>query len=89
MVGDWLVKASLDVNQPAYIEVIKKDGSAGMVSSGQLNLGNIAYKGMVTGSSKLAEKIGGELVFKEAVDELPPAVLQAKRRLNKKIEKED
>ncbi len=88
VLGDWIIKASLDVNQPAYIEVIKNDGSAGLVSSGQLNLGEKIYKGEVTGSSKLAEKIGGELVFKEVVDELPPAVLQAERRLKGRLKRE-
>ena len=44
VVGDWTINASLDVNQPAYIQMIKKDGSAGLVSSGQLILGKKIVK---------------------------------------------
>lgn len=84
VVGDWMIKASLDVNRPAYIEVIKNDGSAGMVSSGELNLDGQTYTGEVTGSAKMMEIIDGKIVFKEAVDQFSPEITRVAERFKRK-----
>ena len=80
VIGDWKIKASLNVDHPAIIEVYKKDGSSGLVSSGQLILDGRTYKGGFTGSAKLMEVIDGKSVFKETIDILLPSILRAQLR---------
>ena len=79
-VGDWNIKAEMDVSKSAKIEIFNNSKTAAFSSSEKLQFDNHAYNGKVQGSSKLIEIIDGELIFKEAVDKLPDAIKKASIR---------
>ena len=79
-VGDWNIKAEMDVSKSAKIEIFNNSKTAAFTSSEKLQFDNHAYNGKVQGSSKLIEIIDGELIFKEAVDKLPDAIKKASIR---------
>jgi hypothetical protein len=79
-VGDWNIKAEMDVSKSAKIEIFNNSKTAAFTSSEKLQFDNRAYNGKVQGSSKLIEIIDGELIFKEAVDKLPDAIKKASIR---------
>jgi hypothetical protein len=70
-VGKWIIGAELDSEKP---------GKASFVSSGELAIDGEIFYGKVTGSSKLAEKINGKLLFDEAIDKIPASIKKAMRR---------
>lgn len=81
-VGEWKIKAEMDSGKPAKIEVFDNAGTACLSSSGILKLDGKKYDGKVEGSSKLAEKINGEVLFKEVVDEIPTSIKKAMMQEN-------
>ncbi|MFC2080502.1 hypothetical protein ACFLRQ_03405, partial [Bacteroidota bacterium] len=66
--------AELNVENPAVIEITKKDGGAAFCSSGTLLLDGKKYEGEIFGSSKLVELDNGKTIFKEATDVLPEII---------------
>lgn len=76
-VGDWNIRAAMDVSKSAKIEIFNNSKTAAFTSSGKLQFDNDTYNGKVQGSSKLIEIIDGELIFKEVVDEVPDAIKKA------------
>jgi hypothetical protein len=79
-IAGWQIKAEMDAEKPAKIDIFDSRGTASFTSSGQLVFDGENYAGKVTGSSKLAEKIDGEVVFQEVVDKLPDAIAKVERR---------
>lgn len=73
-VGNWNIKAEMNVSKPGNIKVWNKDSSASFVSSGVLVNNEKTYAGKEISSSKLVEMIDGKEVFKEVVDEIPQAI---------------
>lgn len=82
-VGGWSVRAALDVNQKAKIEVSNQDGSAVFCSDGVLRADGKKYEGTVLSSSKLFEKINGKSFFRETGDNLPSAIQKALKYQNR------
>lgn len=82
-VGGWSVRAVMDVNQKARIEVGCQDGSAVFCSEGLLQVDGNIYEGTSLGTSKLFEKINGKPVFRETSDSLPVAIQKAIKYQNK------
>ena len=82
-VGGWSVRAVLDVNQKARIEVASQDGSAVFCSDGILRANGKNYEGSNLATSKLFEKINGKPLFREAGDSLPVAIQKALKYQNK------
>lgn len=76
-VGEWKIKAEMNTDQAAKIHIEKSDGSAGLVSTGPLEVGGKAYKGKATGSAKLMEIIAGKPAFQETTDQIPAAMKKA------------
>jgi hypothetical protein len=76
-VGEWLITAQMDADQPASIQLYKTDGTATFTSSGVLTLNGESYRGKSAGSAKLLEGIEGILLFQEQADELPAAVYKS------------
>lgn len=72
-ISGWNIKAEMNTEEPAKIEVSDQKGTASFVSSGKLELDNKGY-GKLSGSSKLVENIDGKKVFKETEDEIPVAI---------------
>ena len=79
-VGDWNIKAVMDPSQSARIEIFNSDWTASFASSGILEFDLQEFKGKIAGSSKLVEMIDNDMVFQEAVDEVPAAI---KKVMNK------
>lgn len=78
LVGDWNIKAEINAERAARIEVSNKAETAALVSSGTLNFQNKKYNGELPGSSKLAEIIDGKLEFQERTDDIPASILSIK-----------
>jgi hypothetical protein len=79
-VGNWNIKAEMNVSKPGNIKVWNKDSSASFVSSGVLVNNKKTYAGKEISSSKLVEMIDGKEVFKEVVDEIPEAIRNVMNR---------
>lgn len=79
-VGDWNIKAEMDIENLAKIEVSKNDGTVALASSGTLEFEGRKYKGEVAASSKLVEIINGEKVFQEVIDEIPAEIRSVMQR---------
>jgi hypothetical protein len=75
--GEWKIRAELDANKAARIEIRKKDGSAAFCSDGILEINGKSYNGSDLRNAKLYEKIAGKQVFLEAGDEIPVAIQKA------------
>ena len=73
-IGQFHIKANLNINEPANIEIKNTTNTLGFVSSGTLLFEKNKYFGTDIKSAKLIEKIGGKIIFKEALDEMPPAM---------------
>jgi hypothetical protein len=73
-VGDWEIKAEMNVQEPALISAWKRDGTAALTSAGKLEVNGSIHKGSKQGSSKLLEKIDGQEFYQEVVDELPESI---------------
>jgi hypothetical protein len=79
-VGDWNIKAEMDVSKSAKLEIFNNTKTAAFTSSGNLLFKNNSYNGKVSGSSKLIEIIDSKLIFKEVVDEVPDAIKKVSKR---------
>ena len=79
-VGEWNIKAEMDVYKAAKIEINDNLGTASFVSSGELVLDGKNYGGSSIGSSKLVEVIDDKKVFREVVDTVPAAIKSAMLR---------
>ncbi len=79
-VGEWNINAEMDVSKSAKIEIFNNSKTAAFTSSGKLLFKNNSYNDKIQGSSKLIELIDGELIFKEAVDEVPDAIKKVSKR---------
>jgi hypothetical protein len=74
VVGNWVINAEMNVEEPALISAVRQDGSVAFTSSGPLEIDGAIRKGSKQGSSKLMEKIDGREVLQEVVDELPESI---------------
>lgn len=73
-IGRWNIMAEMDSDKPARIEIQDHHKTAAFISSGSVEFENKQYQGKLLGSAKLIEWIEGELVFREAIDEVPDAI---------------
>ena len=82
-VGNYRIKANMNVNEAAHIQINNIENTLSFVSSGALMFEKNKYIGTDIKSTKLIEKKDGKIIFKEAVDEMPPAM----KKMISKIEK--
>jgi len=82
-VGNYRIKANMNVNEAAHIQINNIENTLSFISSGTLMFEKNKYIGTDIKSTKLIEKKDGKIIFKEAVDEMPPAM----KRMMSKIEK--
>ena len=73
-VGNYRIKANMNVNEAAHIQINNIENTLSFVSSGTLLFEKNKYIGTDIKSAKLMEKKDGKIIFKEAVDEMPPAM---------------
>ena len=73
-VGAFRIKANMNINEPAMIQINNIENTLGFVSSGTLLFEKNKYFGSDIKSAKLIEKKQGKIIFKEALDEMPPAM---------------
>lgn len=83
IVGNYRIKANMNVSEAAHIQINNIENTLSFVSSGTLMFEKNKYNGTDNKSAKLIEKKDGKIIFKEAVDEMPPAM----KRMLSKIEK--
>jgi len=77
--GNWNIKAQMDISEQANIQVWNTDKSVMLVSNGIITKKRKTYKGKESGSSKLVEMIEGKEVFLEATDEVPDSIQKVMR----------
>lgn len=77
-VGEWLITAQMDANEPALIQAKNTDGTAAFTSRGMLPISDKMYRGKSVESAKLLENTHGKIEFQEQSDTLPAAVLKAR-----------
>lgn len=82
-VGNYRIKASMNINEAAHIQINNIENTLSFVSSGTLMFEKNKYIGTDIKSAKLIEKKDGKIIFKEVLDEMPPAM----KRMMTKIEK--
>lgn len=82
-VGNYRIKASMNINEAAHIQINNIENTLSFVSSGTLMFEKNKYIGTDIKSAKLIEKKDGKIIFKEVLDEMPPAM----KRMMSKIEK--
>jgi hypothetical protein len=82
-VGNYRIKAKMNVNEAAHIQINNIENTLSFISSGTLMFEKNKYIGTDIKSTKLIEKKDGKIIFKEAVDEMPPAM----KKMISKIEK--
>jgi hypothetical protein len=82
-VGNYRIKANMNVNEAAHIQINNIENTLSFISSGTLMFEKNKYIGTDIKSTKLIEKKDGKIIFKEAVDEMPPAM----KKMISKIEK--
>lgn len=82
-VGNYRIKANMNVKEAAHIQINNIENTLSFISSGTLMFEKNKYIGTDIKSAKLIEKKDGKIIFKEAVDEMPPAM----KRMISKIEK--
>lgn len=82
-VGNYHIKASMNINEAAHIQINNIENTLSFVSSGTLMFEKNKYIGTDIKSAKLIEKKDGKIIFKEVLDEMPPAM----KRMMSKIEK--
>jgi hypothetical protein len=73
-IGQFRIKANLNINEPAHIQIYDQANTFGFVSNGTLLFEKNKYFGTDIKSAKLIEKIDGKIIFKEALDEMPAAM---------------
>ena len=73
-VGAFRIKANMNINEPAMIQINNIENTLSFVSSGTLLFEKNKYFGSDIKSAKLIEKKQGKIIFKEALDEMPPAM---------------
>jgi len=81
-VGNYHIKASMNINEAAHIQINNIENTLSFVSSGTLMFEKNKYIGTDIKSAKLIEKKDGKIIFKEVLDEMPPAM----KRMMSKIE---
>ena len=81
-VGNYRIKASMNINEAAHIQINNIENTLSFVSSGTLMFEKNKYIGTDIKSAKLIEKKDGKIIFKEVLDEMPPAM----KRMMSKIE---
>jgi hypothetical protein len=79
-VGQFQIKANMNIKEPALIQINNIENTMGFVSSGTLMFEKNKYIGTDNKSAKLIEKKDGKIIFKEVLDEMPPAM---KRMMSK------
>ena len=79
-VGHFRIKASMNINEAAHIQINNIENTLSFVSSGTLMFEKNKYIGTDIKSAKLIEKKDGKIIFKEVLDEMPPAM---KRMMSK------
>jgi hypothetical protein len=79
-VGQFHIKANMNIKEPALIQINNIENTMGFVSSGTLMFEKNKYIGTDNKSAKLIEKKDGKIIFKEVLDEMPPAM---KRMMSK------
>ena len=82
-VGNYRIKVSMNINEAAHIQINNIENTLSFVSSGTLMFEKNKYIGTDIKSAKLIEKKDGKIIFKEVVDEMPPAM----KKMISKIEK--
>ncbi len=82
-VGNYRIKANMNVNEAAHIQINNIENTLSFVSSGTLMFEKNKYIGTDIKSAKLIEKKDGKIIFKEVVDKMPPAM----KKMMSKIEK--
>jgi len=82
-VGNYRIKANMNVNEAAHIQINNIENTLSFISSGTLMFEKNKYIGTDIKSAKLIEKKDRKIIFKEAVDEMPTAM----KRMISKIEK--
>ena len=83
-VGEFFIKANMNINEPAHIQINNLENTFGFVSSGTLLFEKNKYNGIDIKSAKLVEKKEGKIIFKEASDEMPPAMKRMISKIDKK-----
>jgi hypothetical protein len=73
-IGDWEIFAELDSNKEVKLTARRKDGNASFVSSGEMNIDSKLYGGL---NAKIFENSNGNKLYKESIDEIPKAILNA------------
>jgi hypothetical protein len=79
-VGQFQIKANMNIKEPALIQINNIENTLSFVSSGTLMFEKNKYIGTDNKSAKLIEKKDGKIIFKEVLDEMPPAM---KRMMSK------
>ncbi len=82
IVGNYRIKVSMNINEAAHIQINNIENTLSFVSSGTLMFEKNKYIGTDIKSAKLIEKKDGKIIFKEVLDEMPPAM----KRMMSKIE---
>ena len=82
-VGNYRIKANMNVNEAAHIQINNIENTLSFVSSGTLMFEKNKYIGTDIKSAKLIEKKDGKIIFKEAVDEMPPAMKKMMSKIKK------
>ncbi len=73
-VGNYRIKANMNVNEAAHIQINNIENTLSFVSSGTLMFEKNKYIGTDIKSAKLIEKKNGKIIIKEVLDEMPPAM---------------
>jgi hypothetical protein len=81
--GDWLIRAEMNIALPGRISVQKEDGSIALVSSGTLNIGGKTFGNLYDSSSKLAALKNGIYILKETEDLIPHSMQKVINMENK------
>jgi len=81
-VGNYHIKASMNINEAAHIQINNIENTLSFVSICTLMFEKNKYMGTDIKSAKLIEKKDGKIIFKEVLDEMPPAM----KRMMSKIE---
>ena len=80
-VGNYRIKANMNVNEAAHIQINNIENTLSFISSGTLMFEKNKYIGTDIKSTKLIEKKDGKIIFKEVLDEMPPAMKRMMSRI--------
>jgi hypothetical protein len=73
----------MNIKEPALIQINNIENTLSFVSSGTLMFEKNKYIGADNKSAKLIEKKDGKIIFKEVVDEMPPAMKRMMSKIGK------